>query len=445
MADENAAEREAVGVLKDRSFQDVFCTRADWRQAGEIPMEHAVFTKPLRLILSTVLMTGTASPQDTPTLESRAAGASRAGAPEAARSGLKPTFGSDTSANAASTLLFGEQTVESQADSVAVGQAAAFQVVAINSGTVGALSIYLDASSASRQLVLGIYSGSGAGYPATLLGQGSSLKLQSGAWNTIQVPPINVTKDNYYWIAVLGVQGGQPILHDRHNAPCLSQSSYQTALTSLPATWKQGTYRPNSCPLSAYGLSPGTAVGVLIASPSSVNFENVIVGDSTALPVMLTNAGTASLTISAAAATGAGFGMSGLALPLTLQPGNKKSFSPDFAPAMTGKATGQISLTSNASNPYTVVALSGIGVSAHSVTLSWTASTSSGVMGYNVYRGGQSGGPYTVLNPALVSGTIYEDSTVQAGQTYYYVTAAVNSKGVESTYSNQVAAVVPSP
>jgi len=66
-------------------------------------------------------------------------------------------------------------------------------------------------------------------------------------------------------------------------------------------------------------------------------------------------------------------------------------------------------------------------------------------VGYNVYRGSQSGGPYTKINSALDASTIYTDSSVQAGQTYYYVTTAVDSNGVESAYSNQIQAPVPSP
>jgi hypothetical protein len=404
-----------------------------------------VFTKPLKVILLAALMTASVSPGDTPTVDAHTARASVAGVVQAAGSGPSPSSGSNTSAHEVSRLLIGERNVESQVDSIVVGTAEAFQAVAINSGTLGSLAIYLDASSAATQLFLGIYTGSGAGHPATLLGQGSSARLHAGAWNTIPVPPIRVSDGYYYWIAVLGVRGGRPIFRDRHNATCISQNSYQTGLTSLPATWKEGTERPHSCRLSAYGLSSGTAVGVLTASPSSVNFENVIVSDSSALPVMLTNTGTASLTISSGRALGAGFGMSGLSLPLTLNPGTRKSFSADFAPEETGKATGQISLTSNASDPSLVVPLAGTGVKAHSVNLRWTESTSKGAIGYDVYRGGQSGGPYTLLNPAPVSGTSYKDSTVQAGETYYYVTTAVNSMDIESLYSNQAKAVVPFP
>ena len=86
--------------------------------------------------------------------------------------------------------------------------------------------------------------------------------------------------------------------------------------------------------------------------------------------------------------------------------------------------------------------LTGLG---HSASLNWTASTSSGVAGYNVYRGTVSNGPYTKLNSTPVSGTAYTDLTVQAGQTYYYVTTAVDSNNNESAYSNEAPAAIPSP
>ena len=350
--------------------------------------------------------------------------------------------GSTTPANAANTLLIGDQNIESQVDNDSVGQAEAFQVTAINTGTVGSLSIYLDASSASTHLFLGIYRDSATGHPATLLGQNSSIHVKAGEWNFIRVPLITVGKGGHYWIALLGAQGGKPAFRDRYNAVCVSETSFQTSLTSLPSTWTTGHVWPHSCPLSAYGLAP---VGVLSAKPSSVNFGEVIVGDSSAVPVMLTNTGNASLTISAATHTGAGFSMSGLLLPLTLDPGKATNFSADFAPTMTGNVTGQISLTSNASDPSSVVPLTGAGVRAHSVTLNWTASTSKDVIGYEVYRGVHFGGPYTLLNLALVAGTSYKDATVQAGQAYYYVAVAVNSYYAESLHSNQAQVVVPFP
>jgi hypothetical protein len=77
------------------------------------------------------------------------------------------------------------------------------------------------------------------------------------------------------------------------------------------------------------------------------------------------------------------------------------------------------------------------------VALSWNASTSQGVVGYNAYRSTTSGGPYTKLNSSLIPTTSYIDQTVQSGLTYFYVTTAVNSQGMESVYSNEAAATVP--
>src|SRR5689334_14157797 len=96
----------------------------------------------------------------------------------------------------------------------------------------------------------------------------------------------------------------------------------------------------------------------------------------------------------------------------------------------------------NASLGQSCVTGTGGGPVAHSVTLTWNASTSSGVTGYKVYRGSVSGGPYSLLStPGLV--TTYTDNSVQSGQVYYYVTTAVGS--TESGYSNQAQATIPVP
>jgi hypothetical protein len=80
-----------------------------------------------------------------------------------------------------------------------------------------------------------------------------------------------------------------------------------------------------------------------------------------------------------------------------------------------------------------------LGQLCHTVALSWTASSSPNVT-YNVYRGTTSGGPYaTKVNSAPVTGLSYVDTTVQVGQTYYYVATAVDGNGNESVYSNQTA------
>jgi hypothetical protein len=85
------------------------------------------------------------------------------------------------------------------------------------------------------------------------------------------------------------------------------------------------------------------------------------------------------------------------------------------------------------------------GTTVHSVTLSWTASTSSNIAGYNVYRGTVSGGPYAKISTFPINGTTFTDPAAQAGATYYYVTTAVDTSNNESVYSNEAKAVIPYP
>jgi hypothetical protein len=83
------------------------------------------------------------------------------------------------------------------------------------------------------------------------------------------------------------------------------------------------------------------------------------------------------------------------------------------------------------------------GPAKHTVAIAWNPSPSTGVAYYNVYRGTVSGGPYSLLG-SNVTATSYADSTVQSGATYFYVTTAVDARRVESVYSNEFSAVIPS-
>ena len=83
----------------------------------------------------------------------------------------------------------------------------------------------------------------------------------------------------------------------------------------------------------------------------------------------------------------------------------------------------------------------------HAATLSWTASTSSNVSYYNIYRGSASGGPYNKIGSTTPNSgaTSYKDTSVSGGQTYYYVATTVDTSGNESGQSNQAAATIPTP
>lgn len=60
-----------------------------------------------------------------------------------------------------------------------------------------------------------------------------------------------------------------------------------------------------------------------------------------------------------------------------------------------------------------------------------------GILGFNIYRAENSGGPYTKVNSSLITTNTYTDTGVTNGITYYYVVTAVYT-GCESIYSNEV-------
>ena len=184
----------------------------------------------------------------------------------------------------------------------------------------------------------------------------------------------------------------------------------------------------------------GTAAGQLAVTPASLAFGNVVVATSANLPATLSATG-ASVTVTSANVSSSEFTLSGLSFPVTIPAGNNVQFTLAFTPQATGAASGTVSFASNASNS-PALSLSGTGTPTpiHSVSLSWTASASSDVIGYNIYRGIASAGPYSKINSSLNAGTTYTDNAVVDGQTYYYVSTAVNSNNQESAYSSPAAA-----
>jgi len=202
---------------------------------------------------------------------------------------------------------------------------------------------------------------------------------------------------------------------------------------------------PNlSIPLSGTGTP--VPQGQLAVSPTSMNFGNVFVGTNAQQNGTLTASGN-SVVVSSDNVTGAAFAVSGLSFPVTIPAGQHVQFTVTFTPPGVGVANGSVSFASNASNSPTIETFTGTGTPPpqHSVNLSWTASTSQNIIGYNIYRSVTSGKQYSKINSVLNASTLYTDSTVVDGQTYYYVSTAVNSSNQESAYSNQTTAVIPSP
>jgi len=206
-----------------------------------------------------------------------------------------------------------------------------------------------------------------------------------------------------------------------------------------------GASDPATVPLDGTGTTT-TQTGQLAMTPAQLSFGNVNVGSSKNLTETI-QATNADVNISSAAWNGAGYSVSGITFPVTVQAGISKTFTVTFAPQTAGAVSGNLSLASNAANSPSTSTFSGTGVQVaqqHVVNLTWAASTST-VAGYNVYRGTQSGGPYARVNSSLNTATNYADSSVQSGQVYFYVATAVDSSSNESAYSGEVAAAVPNP
>jgi hypothetical protein len=191
--------------------------------------------------------------------------------------------------------------------------------------------------------------------------------------------------------------------------------------------------------------SPTAATAQLAVNFTSLNFGNVPL-DTTSAPqsVTLSNSGTSSVTISSISTSTSAFNASGVPAGLAVNPGQTVPLNVTFTPSGPGPETGNISVgTEVASVSITVSGTS------HEVMLSWTASTSTtpAVTGYNVYRATTPGAFTKPLNssPLPASTTQFTDTSVQSGQTYYYVVTAVNSLALESDPSNQALGSVPTP
>jgi hypothetical protein len=183
----------------------------------------------------------------------------------------------------------------------------------------------------------------------------------------------------------------------------------------------------------------------LTVDPAAMNFGTVQVGTSASQGGTLT-AGSSEVTISSATSSNPEFVLSGLSFPLTIPAGGSQGFLVNFTPQATGAASGTISFEDvSGTDPLATESLNAVGIvsQGHSVNLSWNASTSENVIGYNVYRGLQSGGPYNKINSVIDPNLAYTDTSVADGTTYYYVTTSVNSNDEESVYSNQAQATIP--
>ena len=190
------------------------------------------------------------------------------------------------------------------------------------------------------------------------------------------------------------------------------------------------------------------AAGQLTVTPTTLGLGSLVVRTSGTASGSLTASG-ANVRVTAARSNNSVFSASGLSLPVIIPAGQSASFTVTFSPQVPGTASATLTFTSNAQPATTTETLTGTGtpVPTHTVNLSWNASTSSNISGYNIYRAVyiNSCGSFSKINSVLNPSTLYTDSAVTDGTSYCYATTVVNSNE-ESGYSNVASNVqIPAP
>jgi hypothetical protein len=257
------------------------------------------------------------------------------------------------------------------------------------------------------------------------------------------------------------------------------------ATSPIAVAWSGESAAPN----------PGSITqGPVTVSPSSLNFSNVNLGAGNTQLLTITNDGSTPVTLITMYMMGPDISVTGWTAGTVIPPNESLAVIATFAPQSVENVSGSIGIftdavsaafevpwTGNSGQPQTplttaVQAQTSSSASAQpqtssttaqqqvsssstvaqtqttstatavvndSVSLLWNPSESSGVIGYNVYRGTVSGGPYSLITPVMVAATAYFDSAVSSGQTYYYVVTSLDPGAVESAYSPEAVAAVP--
>ena len=214
-----------------------------------------------------------------------------------------------------------------------------------------------------------------------------------------------------------------------------------TVMSNLPA--------PATVTITGIGTA---ALEKLQTDPVSINFGPLKVKGRATKNVTITNSGNSSLTVNQVVLSGSAFTLSELPSQFELAPQQQTSFVIAFSPQVKGVASGSVEFVTKQLSTPVVLPLAGDGVdststpsaAAHTVKLEWDASLGS-IEGYDVYRGEQSGGPYTKLTPSPIDKLEYSDTDVIPGHSYFYVVTSVNHGGHQSGYSSQISVTIPTP
>jgi hypothetical protein len=212
-------------------------------------------------------------------------------------------------------------------------------------------------------------SGTGSAQVLQLTPSTTSLSFGNQALNASATQSVTLTNTGNSAVSISQVNVAGSGFTLNGSAPLVTLSAGQAAsfsVTFTPTTAGSATgsasvvstaaNSPLSISLSGVGVQPQISV-----APGSVSFGTVTVGQTSSQTITLTNPGSANLNITQVGGPGTGFGLSGLAMPLTLGPGKSTAFTVSFAPTSGTSSSSSLTLVSNAPNSPTAIPLSGTG------------------------------------------------------------------------------------
>jgi hypothetical protein len=284
---------------------------------------------------------------------------------------------------------------------IPAGQSVALQATfapSVAGSVSGSITIASDAQTASSSVAL---SGTGVNATYTMsLAPGSlsfgNLNLGSAAKQTVQLANTGNSSVTVTQVAASGA--GVSVSGITVPTTLAPSQSLPLTVTFAPAT--SGAVAgsitvTNNEGVNAVASVTGTGVQAgLSVTPTSASFGSVVTGSTNSQTIQLKNSGTASLSISQISATGSGFTVGGVTVPLTLAPGATSTFNVQYAPTSAGAVTGSVTVVSNAPNSPSTVSLSGTGVAA-----TYTLSVSPGSLSFgSVTDGSTASQSFSVTN-----------------------------------------------
>jgi len=149
--------------------------------------------------------------------------------------------------------------------------------------------------------------------------------------------------------------------------------------------------------LSGTGIAPGQ----LVPTPSSINFGAVLLGGTQTQSATLANTGGSTIMVSQATVSGAGFQLSGLNLPITLNPGQSTNVVVSFSPQSNGAQTGSVSLTTSPSMSAPQVRLQAVSFKRGSLAGARSLSASNDIVSISLSGSGTTAGQLSVVPTSL--------------------------------------------